>query len=351
MVGVQQHHAFHAEGDVYVHTKMVAQELINSDGWNSMSEQDRHVLFVAALLHDVGKVVTTQMVDGIWRSPKHSVIGEADSRDLIWKGEVGGSTPFAVREEVAKLVRYHGLPLMYLEKQDPSRSVIEASLHVNLYKLSVLAEADVLGRTTEPDSVRQEMLDQLRYFREYAQELGCLHAPYPFESEHHRFKFCVEKKDIEYIPYDDFDKGTVIVMCGLPASGKSTTVDSVACGSHIISLDEIRKELKVSPGDRGAQSGIARHGRELAKEYLRKGEPFVWDATSTRRDQRAQVIALASTYGFKARVIHVDADRSVLVDRNRKRKNPVPDYVIENMMRRFQPPGLDECHYLDTLVS
>ena len=52
---------YHAEGDVWTHTCMVADALISHPDWQSASRSDQEVLFIAAMLHDVAKCSTTQV--------------------------------------------------------------------------------------------------------------------------------------------------------------------------------------------------------------------------------------------------------------------------------------------------
>ena len=53
MKNVPQHHIWHAEGDVFIHTKMVINSLINMPEYQNLSEQEQDILFTSALLHDV----------------------------------------------------------------------------------------------------------------------------------------------------------------------------------------------------------------------------------------------------------------------------------------------------------
>jgi len=69
MAGVQQEPRWHAEGDVEIHTRMVAQAMADDLRWREADEQTRHVLFCAALLHDVAKPACTRLEEGRWTSP------------------------------------------------------------------------------------------------------------------------------------------------------------------------------------------------------------------------------------------------------------------------------------------
>jgi putative nucleotidyltransferase with HDIG domain len=202
MAGVRQEPEWHAEGDVLTHTRMVAEAMAGLPAWQSAADPDRHVLFAAALLHDVAKPACTRFEDDRWTSPKHAKVGEGTARHLLWTGEAGEVPTFHVRERIAKLVRYHGLPLRFTDKPDPARALILASLEVNLRDVATLALADVLGRTCAGQA---QLAESVTMFVEYAAELGCLDGPMRFEHDHHRFMYCVGRKPIDYVPHRPAD--------------------------------------------------------------------------------------------------------------------------------------------------
>jgi len=76
MKGVQQDPIWHAEGDVYVHTKMVTEELVKLKNFDSLSEQEKHIILSSALFHDIEKRSTTteEEIEGQIRivSPRHA---------------------------------------------------------------------------------------------------------------------------------------------------------------------------------------------------------------------------------------------------------------------------------------
>ena len=53
---------WHAEGDVWTHTKMVCESLVAMPEYRELLLSQRRVLFLAALLHDVGKTVATRQI-------------------------------------------------------------------------------------------------------------------------------------------------------------------------------------------------------------------------------------------------------------------------------------------------
>lgn len=344
MGGCQQDPRYHAEGDVLIHTSMVARALTNDHRWQELDEQNRSIMYMAALLHDVAKPATTiQDEAGHYTSPKHAVVGERMAREILLTDELTGLPNLQVREQICKLVRYHGLPLRFIDKPDPERAIIEASLVVPLNLAAMLARADINGRITKDMNDKYELYERLLVFEKECQNLGCWDKPMPFDSDHHRFMFCVAKKDFSYVPYDD-TRCEVMLMCGLPASGKSTWVSQLEKekGLPVISLDGLRDELDVDPEDE--QGPVVNEAKERAKKLLRQGKGFIWDATNITRDCRGGLISLFARYGARTTICYIESDRSTMFKRNRERKRQVPEGVIKRMINAFEMPSCQESH-------
>jgi len=347
MAGVRQEPEWHAEGDVLVHTHLVADAMAALPAWQGRTEADRHVLFAAALLHDVAKPACTKLEQGRGTSPKHAKVGEGMARLLLWTGAAGSVPSFTERERMTKLVRYHGLPLRFGDKPDPVRALILASLEVNLNDVADLALADVVGRECEQ---KAQLIESVQLFRDYAAELGCLHGPRHFEHDLHRFMYCVGHKPIEYVPYRpasnaEADAFEVILMSGLPGSGKSTVARQIAAGRPVISLDSIRQQQSVDGGD--DQSTVVTEAREQAKTHLRARQSFVWDATNITRDMRSGLIGLFANYGASTRIVYVEAPSwEAMFARNRKRERPVPESVIQRLAEKLEIPSPAEAHQI-----
>ncbi len=368
MSGVQQEPEWHAEGDVFTHTRMVAAAMAALDAWRARPETDRHILFAAALLHDVAKPQCTRFDEGRWTSPKHAKVGEGVSRHLLWTGQAGGdasvvvvrqfqaapnntvqagkpASQFTERERIAKLVRYHGLPLRFMDKPDPARAIILASLEVNLRDVADLALADVIGREC---AGKEQLVQSVRLFTEYATELECLDQSKRFEHDHHRFSYCVARKPLEYVPHvpKDADAFEVTLMSGLPGSGKSTVAKRLAGERPLINLDEIRGRLEIDGGD--DQSPVIAEAKEQAKALLRARQSFVWDATNVTKDMRSGLIALFANYGATTRIVYVEAPTwQEMFARNRNRERPVPEKVIVRLAEKIEIPSASEAHRVE----
>ncbi len=334
--GVGQDPVHHAEGDVATHTRMAAECLVALPAWRALPAGERVRLFATVLLHDVAKPYCTRRdEDGRVTARGHSRRGELIARRVLW--ELGA--PARWREHVAALIRHHQVPFWALERPDLERIVLRVSLLASNADLAMLATADILGRRCADTA---EVLDRVGLFAEYCAELGVLDAAWPFPSDHARVGyFRTPGRDPRYAAYDD-TRATVTVLSGLPGAGKDTWISRHAPDAPVVSLDAIRAELGLKPG--GDQHAVAAAAHERAREHLRAGRPFVWNATNVSRQQRDRCTGLALDYHARVDIVSVEAPPDVLRARNHARPAPVPDAVIDRLVGRWEAPDLTEAH-------
>ena len=338
---------WHAEGDVLTHVGMVCGELVALRAWRELPAGARHVVFAAALLHDVAKPLYTREEDGRIRSRGHSVGGMRLARRILAEDPAfgAGGTPFHVREQVVGLVRHHGLPGVFLDKPSPERAVITAAVTARCDWLAVLAEADTRGRVC---AGLDQAVERVGLFRDYAAECGCAEGPYPFASPHSRWRYFRTAGVPPTI--DVYDPATfeVTLLSGLPAAGKDTWVRRYAADVPVVALDEIRADLDVGPAD--DQSGVIAEAKALARAHLRARRPFVWNATNTSRTLRDGLVDLFAAYGARVRVVYLEPARQTLRERNAARPRPVPAHVIEHLIDRLDVPDETEAQLVEYVV-
>ena len=138
---VPQHTVHHAEGSVAVHTRMVLEALLRQPAYPMLPEQEREILWAAALLHDVEKRSTSvDEGNGQVTSKNHAKRGETTVRTLLYRDI---PAPFNIREHIASLVRHHGLPIWLMEREDPLKRACEASLRLDTSLLKQLTVANI----------------------------------------------------------------------------------------------------------------------------------------------------------------------------------------------------------------
>lgn len=133
------------------------------------------------------------------------------------------------------------------------------------------------------------------------------------------------------------------VMCGPSGSGKSTLAQSFA-GAEIISLDALRAKLGKNSSDQSVNGQVLQAARESLRAGLRRKKHVVWDATSLRRDQRAQVLGLGRDYGALTEIRLLWTPPSGLVRRNSERARVVSPAVICDQLNMLEFPEVGEAH-------
>ncbi|MEQ1503384.1 MAG: AAA family ATPase [Myxococcota bacterium] len=343
LAGCVQDPVHHAEGDVWIHTRMVLEVLVELPSWQALDPVGRHVTWLACLWHDVGKPATTRIEpDGRVSARGHSRVGERIVRRMGY--ELG--VPFALREAVCGLIRYHQIPFFAIDAEDPVRVACEVTQVCRADWLAVVAEADLRGRICADT---QRILDAIALFRELCAEQGCLDRPRPFPDDHTRIAYLRSTGRSPDVPVHDDRRGTLVMTCGLPGAGKDTWLARCHPGIAVVSLDQLRAELRIAPTD--DQGAVVQAGRERLREHFRRGEPVAFCATNLDRRRRAETVDLAWDYGYRVEIGYVEVPDGVRIAQNRGRDAVVPEAVVSRMKDRWDLPTPLEAHRVRWITS
>ncbi|SER44316.1 HDIG domain-containing protein [Pedobacter rhizosphaerae] len=346
MQHVQQDSRYHAEGNVAVHTQMVLAELENQPAFIALAQQDQEIVWASALLHDVEKYSTTVFEpDGSITSAGHARKGAQFTRQLLY---LDLPTPFLIREQIVALVRHHGLPIWLFEKSDPLKTLVKASLEVNMQWLVLLARADMMGRVC-PD--KAEMLYRIDCFEEFCKENNCWDNGRQFTSGN-ALMYYMQHDDayVDYVPFEE-PIAEVVLMSGLPGSGKDTFIKKNYSDWPIVSLDRIRQERGISPSDKNGNGRVIQEAKEQARIYLRQQRSFVWNATNTTSQMRQQLIDLFSTYKAKVKIVYVEVPFGNLHKQNNDREEVVPTSVLDKLAQKLEVPAQWEAYEVSYHIS
>ena len=340
--------AYHLEGDVWTHTKMVVEEMVNHADYLAANSEERITGFLAALLHDVAKYSTTVIdpVTGAIGQPGHSRRGAIDARIALWDQ----GAPFAIREHVCRLIAVHQVPFFAFEggsgKPSAEFTARKFSWHLSMKLLTLLAEADMRGRIC-PD--QQKVLDAIELFREVARIEDCYDKPKAFSTPHTALSYF---RGASVDPTFELHQETgsrVIVMSGLPASGKNTWVATHCKGLPVVSFDDARDELNLKHGE---NDGKAAHAAiEKAKVLLREKKPFVWNATHLSPQMRAKTLDLLFAYDAQTELVYLESSRKTIFSRNNKRDTSLKSASIEKMLFKWEVPLPTEAHSVKYLMG
>jgi len=163
LIDVPQDPEWHPEGDVFVHTLLVAdraRELLDD-----LPYAKQVTVMLAAVAHDLGKPATTEFIDGRLRSRGHEEAGVAPAKSFLARLNVHSLDGYEVRDQVIALVRDHLKPGEFYKKKD---EVGDGAFR----RLARKCELDLLYRVAKADSLgrNSEQLPREKWFTAEAQE-------------------------------------------------------------------------------------------------------------------------------------------------------------------------------------
>lgn len=171
LIGCEQEHEWHPEGDVWIHTLMVAdQARTRLEGLNYPRSV---VMMLSALCHDMGKPSTTRFEDGRIRSKGHEEAGVAPATTFLDRLNIHSLDGYDVRRTVLGIVAHHLKPTMFFKAPTPvgDGAFRRLAQKVELELLAQFAKADCHGRAGT------FACDAMDWFIERARALGVEHQP------------------------------------------------------------------------------------------------------------------------------------------------------------------------------
>lgn len=138
-------------------------------------------------------------------------------------------------------------------------------------------------------------------------------------------------------------------MSGLPGTGKDTRIKKTFSDLPVISLDDLRDEMKIAPED-----GPILFWPALAKSprnICARNAGSVWNATNIADFARAPVVRLCRDYGATVRIVYLETTWDETLRRNASRSRVVPTSVIERMLSKLEPPTVRDAPRVDWVLS
>jgi tRNA nucleotidyltransferase (CCA-adding enzyme) len=162
---------WHPEGDVWTHTLMVVDEARRRNG--DLPRAELAIIMLAAVCHDLGKPMTTAVIEGRVRSPGHEAAGVAPATAILDRLNINTMDGVDVRRQVLGIVAEHLRPSAFHKAQTTVRDGAFRRLaqRVDLELLTRFARADCHGRSGVFDCSAMD------WFLERARSLGVEHHP------------------------------------------------------------------------------------------------------------------------------------------------------------------------------
>jgi predicted kinase len=133
----------------------------------------------------------------------------------------------------------------------------------------------------------------------------------------------------------------IVVLIGLPGSGKSTYLERL--GVTALSSDAVRQLLADDPNDQSIHPRVFATLRYLLRQRLAIGRPVTYlDATHLTPGERRPYIRIAAAYDCEVEALFFDVPVEVCLERNRRRDRVVPEEAVHRMAAKLVPPSLKE---------
>lgn len=150
-----------------------------------------------------------------------------------------------------------------------------------------------------------------------------------------------------------------ILLIGAPGSGKSTWGYSyIIENPDVVRLcpDDFRAKFGTGESDQSVSAKAFGATRSGMVDALKNGKSVVIDATNMYRKTRKDFLDIAKRYSAKTIAIVFEANKSLLLERNKTRGaaggRNVPEHVIDSMLSKYQVPDnteFDEVKFITKL--
>lgn len=139
-------------------------------------------------------------------------------------------------------------------------------------------------------------------------------------------------------------KNALIILCGPPASGKSTWGKKFAAENNVVyvSTDSIRAEIGSGEGDQTVSAAAFGIARNRVRTSLAAGKSVMIDATSVNRKARRDWINLGRGHGAYIIAVAFEVPKAELLRRDAERDRHVGPEVIDRFVNKYERPGTDE---------
>ncbi len=144
----------------------------------------------------------------------------------------------------------------------------------------------------------------------------------------------------------------LILICGVPGSGKSTSAQYWKnTGAIVLSSDALRAQLGSGEGDQSVSPLVFRLMEQMAEYLLRHDYRVLIDATNYNIKARKPFVDLARKYNRKILAEVISVSLVVAKERNKARARVVPDDVIERMFNQFEMPTKGEVDEVKIILA
>lgn len=349
---------WHAEGDAYVHTVNVVNEMIKILETRKLTDNYEYALMMtaAALCHDLGKGPTTKVdaSTGEIVTKRHGQASDRIVRTLFQNESL------ELREKVCYMCRWHMTMHHIFDKPERTDyALVKLSCGpVTVRDMIIMYTADSLGSVNSETPAY--VASRAKMMEEAALKLGCLSSMYPFKSTWHRLEFFanhdakgyLHPDDVKDILSDNVNPYTVYMMVGVPGSGKDYAINNMLPRNTVqVCRDLIRTEIGITGekpmGTKSQEDDVTSIFNTRMDEYLKNATTFAINNTNVRKMYRTQF--LQKILPHNPRIVYVYCEAPSLDESKKRRERMMPTKVIDRMWNDLDFP--DKTEYSEIIYN
>jgi predicted kinase len=307
----------HLEGSIWTHTMMVLKKA-EDYGYND-------IIKLSCLCHDLGKpYVYEDIIDKSRRRfTSHEAVSTFYTKEVLKSFKEVLNLSQSDIQFILSLVAQHGSLYNFFEydriPQKNHHKIVDRFDTDTFASLFKLYKCDHEGRFYTGDKTNKDVYEDFETILELMEIRDN----------------SVEVKEIKS-PH-------LIVMIGVPRSGKSTYVKSL--NYNVVSRDDLVEKHGTGNSYNEKWKSLTKTQQkhidtELMKNFqnlVKEGKNIVVDMTNMSKKSRKKWLVK----NYKKTAVLVIESKSVIMERMTSDKN-IPEYVVDNMMKSFVYPNLEE---------
>ncbi len=147
--------------------------------------------------------------------------------------------------------------------------------------------------------------------------------------------------------------GCLVVLVGVPGSGKSTWAARIGEPNQVVSSDALRAQVGLDERDTRAATDAFDLLDRIVAARARRGLTTIVDTTGLERPRRARWLEIARQHARPAHAVVLAVPERTARARNRARARPVPSKIVTAQLRELEATlaalpdeGFDAVHHL-----
>ncbi len=363
MDATPQNPRYHREGSVLAHTQYVVTQFLAHRHQFELTEEETQILYWVAVLHDIGKVVTTIQENGRHRSPGHERASLAFAQEILLQlDEIGSDT----RRRILDLVRWHGLPLRFANASAPIDVVKQLGTRTDLRLLGIFVWCDFMGRDCDDKprvmAIMNEFKDKIapRAEFEFGRYADLQAAAASWNLRHHNavwnaYKFSDTKlmEKLVHAPQttDLETRGQrVTIVFGPPSAGKSAWITQNHPERFRVSLHD----HEFTSSMQGNEYLIARkliELKHLMRVYLNRHQHVILESRDLPENIRLRLAESMRDMPVRLDYVIMETTLAEMQARNLRSELPMTDAALEAAYHAMDVYHPWEAHHMEYVRS